>query len=277
VRTIDTGPTWHIDTIRLLSQLLYADNDVIALALYGSALRPEDLDAWSDIDALIVVRNGTMSRFFPSTDWLEPLGGIFAREQYAGSDTNTTRLCFEDLRKLDLVFATASSLREIDAWPRVPFAGGLDIRFTRDPQLTRRLEQPFPAPHYTPPPAETFETLVSSFWFRAMVAVAKVARNDLVIGLHLALGLLQDACVLAMMLRDRAEGTDVHRTGGKANETVATFADVLRPATVEGVLDLIEASGRTFDHLAGEWSTEYQTRLIALSVAVARARAARGR
>ena len=269
--------TRHADTIERLTNLLQADEDVVTLALYGSALEPERLDLWSDVDAFIVVQDDAMARFFPSTDWLAPLGTPFAKEQFAGEPTRTTRICFEDLRKLDLVLTTRSEAQRIDTWSQVPFVEGARICFSRDQEITQRLNRRFPRPTYAPMTHQAFEALADAFWFRAMVAVSKVARDDLVIALHLALSLLQDGCLLAMLLRDRAEGTTVHRTGGMANEIVATFTETAQPPTADGILNLIVASGRIFDRLAGIWSTAYRPKMAPLSAAVARARAERDR
>lgn len=263
--------TWHASTLNRLTHLLAGDPDVVAVAAYGSVLCPLDLDEWSDVDVLIVIRDGETARFFPTTDWLQPLGDIFAKEQFAGEYAGTTRICFEDLRKLDLTITTESDLRMVDRWPHVSFAGGLQVLFSRSTEISERLDGEFPSPQFTPPTDQVFAEMVDGFWFRAMVAVSKVARDDLVIALHLALGLLQDGCVLAMMLRDREEGTNVHRTGGMANEIVASFENTAQPPTVEGILDLIKAGGVIFDNLAARWSTSCRPRMAWLEESIAHA------
>jgi hypothetical protein len=122
------------------------------------------------------------------------------------------------------------------------------------------------------PSAEQFTTLADGFWFRAVVAISKVVRGDRAIALHLALGLLQDACVLAMMLRDRATGTNHHRTGGMANDIVNTFPGAGLPPTAMGILDLVEGSARIFDRLAGSWNGSYASRFEVLLTALDLAR-----
>ena len=47
---------------------------------------------------------------------------------------------------------------------------------------------------------DAFEALTNGFWFKAIVAVQKVVRGDLLVALHLSLELAQECCVLAMML-----------------------------------------------------------------------------
>lgn len=252
--------------------LCRAEADVMSMAIFGSVLRPQDLDDWSDIDVLIVVRDNALQRFFPSTAWLEPVGRIFAREHFSGDTASTTRVCFEDLRRLDLTIATESSALRIATWPQVAFADGLHVLFSRSAEVSACLAGPFKKSGHTLPSTEQVETLIDAFWFRALVAVAKVARDDLVIALHLTLSLYQDCCVLTMMLRDRDTGTNQHRTGGMANDVVATFADTERPPTPLGILDLIEATGRILDRLAASWSDGCQPGLPILQPAIDLAR-----
>lgn len=270
----DKALSWHSSMTDALTHLLLADQDVVLLGVFGSAQRPGELDAWSDLDVLVVVRDKAMPRFYPSTTWLEPLGRLFAREQFDGDAASTTRVCFEDLRRLDLVIAAESSARRVNSWPQVAFANGIRVLFSRSAQIDACLAGPLRASAYTPPSAEQFARLADGFWFRAIVAIAKVARDDLVIGLHLALGLYQDCCVLTMMLRDRATGTGQHRTGGVANDSVATYSGTAQPPTAEGILNLVEATGRIFDRLALSWSESYRPRIEQLQAAVDLARKA---
>ncbi len=259
--------------IEALTDLAHDDPDVTVLALYGSGVRPHEFDAWSDADVLVVVRDGAMARFFPTTAWLAPLGRVFAREQFSGDVANTTRVCFDDLRRLDLVIASESSARNVATWSHAPFATGLRVLLSRSAEISVCLAGPLQTGAYSPPASEQFSALTDGFWFRAVVAISKVVRDDRVIALHLALGLLQDACVLAMMLRDRATGTTQHKTGGIANDIVADFAGTVQPPTPLGILDLVESSARIFDHLASSWSTSYEPRFNILLPALGQARA----
>ena len=85
----------------------------------------------------------------------------------------------------------------------------------------------------------------------------KVVRDDRLIALHLALDLVRDCCVLGMMLRDRLEGTHIHREGGIGNTVVADLQNTHADYTRNGILDIIEQSAVQFDRLASEWSEAY--------------------
>jgi hypothetical protein len=117
---------------------------------------------------------------------------------------------------------------------------------------------------------------VNSFWFKGMLAVTKVVRNDLLIALHLALEMVQDCCVLGMLLRDRLEGTAHHRHGGVGNETVSQLAPTRQPYTASGILDSLEQSSLAFDRLAAQWSDDYQEQRHPLLAGINTARQALG-
>ena len=252
---------WHDAAVQRLTALLQTDPDVLALAVFGSYLQPQThLDIWSDLDILLVVRDEAMERFYPGVDWLAPLGSVSAHESSSGAFQNTTRLCFEDLRRIDLVVTTESGLEQVKDWPRVPFWKDVQVLFSRSAQVHQGLSRTFERPELPLVPAEQFETMANRFWFKGVMAVQKVARYDLLIAYHLTLDMVRDCCLVGMMLRDRAEGTDHHRQGGIGNRLVAELASIQQPPTALGILTMIEESSAVFDDLAARWSESYQAR-----------------
>ncbi|HET8631871.1 MAG TPA: nucleotidyltransferase domain-containing protein [Thermomicrobiales bacterium] len=275
--TSDEGPRagagWQEGLARELAALLEPDAGVRALALFGSAARGgEACDAWSDVDALVVVDGRARERFYPAPGWLRQLGDLYAWDQSAGEFAATTRVCFRDLRRLDLVIATEAALARIADWPRVPFWGGVRVLFSRSAVADHALAGPFarPAPPLLTP--EEYAALANRFWFKATLAVGKVARGDLLIALHLALDLVRDCCVLGMVLRDRETGTAHHREGGSGNEVVAGLAGAAQPYTAAGILESVEQSAVAFDRLARRWSAGYREQRGPLLALIERAR-----
>jgi hypothetical protein len=257
--------------------LLEGDPDVAALGVFGSgagAERAAGKDAWSDLDAAVVVRDGTLNRFFPGLAWLGPLGGVFASEQSGGPRSCTTRVCFADFARLDLVLTNEGALERVAEWPRVPFWDGCRVIFSRSEAAARALRRRYPPPGPGDLDPGAFATLAGAFWFKAVQAVLKVVRGDRLIALHLSLDLLRDCCLLEMLLRDRDTGTSVHRDGGRGN----AFVDGLRgspPGYEPGaILDLVEECAALFDRLGGAWSPGYEPRRAALAPWIAQARAA---
>lgn len=64
--------------------------------------------------------------------------------------------------------------------------------------------------------------------FVAALAVTRLGRGDRLIGTHLVLELLQACLVQGMLLRDRDEGTTVHRSGGPGDRLASEVAEIAR-------------------------------------------------
>ncbi len=151
---------WREDTIQQLHDLLCVDPDVIALAIVGSGTHA-GLDAWSDIDALLVIQSTALERFYPTLAWLEPLGRVYAVDQHRDASRAVSRVWFDDMRLVDVVITTESALQRDARWSQLPDGGGSRVLFSRTPALKRLL----PALGATPPspdtPNEAFQSLVN--------------------------------------------------------------------------------------------------------------------
>ncbi len=254
---IKTG-LWHDAAIDELTALLRPDESVRALILTGSCVQPRVKDTWSDIDVVVVVDNAARNRFYPSTDWLASLGDLFAVDQSSHSNWLTTRVCFTDMRRVDFSFIKESALQQTAEWNYNPFSAGSRVLFSRSPIVKAALEH---TPEPPKPPVFTidqFQTMANHFWFKGMLSVNKVMRNDLLIGLHLALDMVRDCLVLGMLLRDRAEGTNHHRLGGAFNHVTDQLNVLQHRYTPTGILGIVEQNSIVFDELAAQWSGSYQ-------------------
>ncbi|MGH2535606.1 MAG: hypothetical protein ACRDJW_25390 [Thermomicrobiales bacterium] len=261
---------WQETLIQQLRALLLPDAAVKAMVLVGSGASGR-FDAWSDVDALLVVAPEAYRRFFPSLAWLAPLGEIYASEQHPGELSAVSRVCLRDMRRFDTIVTTEAALARHAEWPSIPFATGSRVIFSRSAVVDAVLAGPFAPPSSPRLTAGEFDAMASRFWFKATVAVPQVVRGDLLVALHLNLDLIEDCCVLAMMLRDRATGATHHRDG-VGNDAVAMLEPTRRPHTPVGILDSIEQSAIAFDRLAARWSDGYQARRQPLQVWIAEAR-----
>jgi hypothetical protein len=70
-------------------------------------------------------------------------------------------------------------------------------------------------------PVGAMAGLVSDFQLDAILAAVKAAREDVLIGAHLTLGLARHVLWAAMLLRDRDTGTTHHRHGCTPRDTWA--------------------------------------------------------
>jgi predicted nucleotidyltransferase len=250
---------WQEATLGDLTRLLQPNEAVRALVLFGTAAQPGQ-DLWSDVDLLLVVDEAAKARFHPATDWLAPLGELYTWEQSADRFRSVTRACFSDFRRIDVVITTEAALEQVGDWPGVPFWKGTRTLFSRSPRVDRVLAESFVCPPPQLPTPDEFQAMVNGFWFKGVLAVTRVVRDDLLIAVHLALEMVQDCCVLGMLLRDRSEGTAHHWHGGAGNPVVARLAPTCQPYTAAGILDSLEQSSIAFDRLAREWSDAYQAR-----------------
>lgn len=234
---------------------------VVGLLLFGSLSQPHfQPEEWSDIDILIIVRDGTLDSFFPAVDWLAHFGRLYTYSQSADDFTYTTRACFEDFRRMDAVITTETECSQIDRWSSVPFASGARVLFSRAKVVDELAGRVYPQKKFKAATDEQFLELVRNFRFKSMLAVYKIIRQDLLIALHLSQDLVRDCCVLAMMLRDRESGTNIHKQGGPWNRYVTQWGRIQQPFTSMGILDSIKASNEIFEQLAREWSPGYQER-----------------
>lgn len=250
---------WQDSVLSDLISYFEPDEDVLGLVLFGSFSKPEfHPDDWSDLDILVVVKDNRLGRFFPTTEWINHFGRLYTYSQSSDDFKCTTRACFENFNRIDFVITTEGKLEEISKRVEIPFYSGLKVLFSRSKVVDEIATQKHSQQEVLPAAQEQFLEMVRDFRFKSMLAVYKVVRNDLLIALHLAQDLIRDCCVLGMMLRDRATGTNIHKHGGIGNQLVAQLDVTQKPFTSGGILDSVRESNEVFEKLACEWSSDYQ-------------------
>lgn len=225
---------------------------VRALILAGSGAAPETLDAWSDVDLVVLTGPAQAGAMFADRRWLADIGGVFASNTSSGPDRWTIRVCFDDLARVDFILADEAGLAALRAdgplshGERVVFGaiGGTDGPHPH--------QAPTPAPPATEPAGDAVARLGGELRWNAVLAAVKVARGDLLIGTHLALAAAQAPLVLAMLLRDRRTGTRHHRRGDGRFPPAWT-----RPLPTVGdpaqVLDLLAWAAEAWSALLPQW------------------------
>lgn len=265
--------TWHEETIEQVRHLFAGMPAVQALAVFGSSYDASALrDEWSDLDIVVVVDTSALSEYHPNTEWLDALGEIYTYEQSSGPFTHVTRCCFRDGRKIDFVFVTAETMENTRDWPQLPWWNGAQVLFSRSETASAAFA------HLSTPPtpalmnSKAFAAMIHAFRFKGLLAIDKIARNDLLIAQHLILAMQQDYCVLGMLLRDRITGTSHHRKGGIGNELITRLPIYRFPGNAEGLLDSIEQLVPLFDDLAFQWSEDYIADTAPIRSAIERVR-----
>lgn len=260
---------WHIQAVEQLSQLFDKELDARAFVLSGSLADSEvQEDAWSDVDVKIILADRAWDRYYTSTAWLFSFGRFIGAERHENPLAKTLRVCLEGFRRFDLTFVVESAVQNGSVWEHDLFHPADVVLWSRLPDLETRIAS-LPRPTaYQDMPWEEIEILVDAFWFKAAVAITKVVRNDLLIGLHLALDLARDSLVLQMIRRDRAKQTTIHRTGGWGNELVARFALNGQADSGEEILNFIQLGCERFDELISELLPNYSPRSSLLLPAI---------
>lgn len=250
---------WHETMLDKVISHFEPNKNVAGLLLFGSYSKTEaQYDDWSDIDILLVVQNDKLEKFFPTIEWVDTFGKLYTYTQSSDEFICTTRTCFENFSRIDFVITTEEKLTKLDQWSSVPFSTGAKIVFSRSKIVDEVARQNIQPREFSPATEDQFSGLVRDFRFKSMLAVYKVVRHDLLIALHLSQDLIRDCCVLGMLLRDRAMGTNIHKHGGTGNQLVAQLGTTQKPFTSIGILDSIQASHEIFEKLACEWSPTYQ-------------------
>lgn len=233
----------------LLSQLtaiLQGYEEVVAVAINGSVARGE-ADEWSDLDLVVVVTD--MEPFYPQIAWVRPLGEIFTYSQSGNKFHATTRIVFDDLRRLDLSFYAHESVLQLGRQDHVSFWNGAKVIFSRSEPISAKLAATYASPE-NKFSHKDFAAMANDFWFKAVLAVTKIARDDRLIAAHLVLDCLRDVMVLAMVERDRSTGTSIHRSGGMGNVFVEQLPPVnnFSAASLLGVLEQTAYQFETISH-----------------------------
>lgn len=266
--------TWQARAIERLSEHFKADPDARAFIVTGSlADTSVEEDLWSDVDVKVIMADHAVDRYYLSVAWLQPFGQIIGAERHEDRFTRTLRVCLEGFQRFDLVFVAESALEKPPAQDEDLFPPPCALVWSKVSDLEARMasRQPAPATYQEISEAE-IDRMAESFWFKAAVAITKVMRNDLLIGLHLALDLVRDCLVLQMMRRDREKRTRVHRTGGWGNDLIDRFSWEQQEHSPLKILDIVAQSGALFDDLAADLSPGYRRRWPLLSPSLEAAR-----
>jgi predicted nucleotidyltransferase len=264
---------WQQSIVSQISRILRDDPEAKAFVLIGSLAQKEvQVDEWSDVDAVVILTETALDRYFLSVEWLGSLGRPIGVERHEAGSAKTLRVCLEGLRRIDLTLVPESALADASSWEHNLLAEPYVILWSRIDGLEAKMS--------TLPSAQPFRDIsdaeithrADEFWSKASVAVVKVLRSDLLVAAHLVLDLVRDCLVLQMIRRDREKGTTVHRTGGFGNEIVAKLWTGGQGSSPDEMLSLLERSCLVFDELASFLWDGYEERTRHLLPAIERAK-----
>ena len=253
--------TWHEKTLTQLKDFLHNFESIQAVSVVGSLAQDQvQPDYWSDIDLLVVVSDQAIDQFYPGTDWLTPIHPVYTTSHSQDPPLYTLRVCFSDMRRIDFIFLLASAFENHNFSNLYHHKKSHDVLFSRSLEIEKVLKKENRARPVEPDPNIQFIDMSNDFWFKGILAVYKVVRNDLLIATHLALDLMRDCLVLRMMLRDRRQGSKHHRIGGVGNEFIDQMNTQPAEYSSNGILKIIENYSQFYDSLAKEWSSDYEAK-----------------
>lgn len=249
---------WQARTLRAMAATVAADEGIAEIWTYDPAGAAE-LDEWRDLDvALVAPRPEAVTvtdpewRGFPVPVWA-----------YQAADTPTTegtaiRVVGTGGERINVnVVGTRAELpegaRRIDEVGNVDTAGDV-VGFGAAAALQGRTSDDRSM--------ASVPAAVNGFRFTAARAVVEAARNDLLLGGHLALDLPRSCLALSMRLREReaaTTGSDGPEVTDSWNEILERALDVVPDAAAgqSDILDLVDASAGLFDELAALYWPDY--------------------
>ena len=167
----------------------------------------------------------------------------------------------------DLTHRIASELAPVFASSRDDSPGRCGLRLVlrdlRRLDITVESARSATPPSSSPPKRQSGSELAgiaNAFRFDAVLAATGAARQDMLIGAHLALQLPRHLLVVAMILRDRHAGTTHHRFGGSRWDLwVTRLSDAPDPYTRGGLTAAIRFYLPVLDELLAEEEPEVIT------------------
>lgn len=187
-------------------------------------------------------------------------------QQSSNDHVNTTKIVFEDFKKLDLIVTSKSRILKGE-----PFWTKQKIVFFHSEEIKQQLENIKLNSKSLDLTEYDLGRLSNDFWFLSYTAVTKVMRDDLLIALHLTLDLYRYCIILGMWLRARETGTNIHRVGGLKNDLIENMDIKIDDFSKKGMLNCIEKCGEEFDKLASEWTADYIERFIKFKTILSKA------
>ncbi len=245
---------WHERLVGAIRAHLVADARVLGLAVVGSLAGDGALaDEWSDLDLLVIAAD-THWPYPPAHEWLGRVAPLYGWETHETPAAGgwVTRAYLADGHRVDVVLAAERVLHSGDRAIGWMLRSDVRVVFSRSAALDGLLGRPPHPPADGLVPEPDLATLAAGFRFRALLAVGRIVRSDLLMASDLAHRLAMDCCLAAMLLRDRQTGTDHHRRGRPDEPYDSLLPAVPGSPTQATLLDAIEAISQAFWRL---WST----------------------
>lgn len=277
---------WQARTLRALAVTAAADEDITEIWTYGPAGAAEP-DEWSDLDvALVAPRPEALTVAEPV--WSRLSVPVWAYQAAGGASRGGgVRVVGTGGERINVSVVGARAELPEDARRVEEHLEGAEVVGFMAPggapvATGTGVDDPVPAAgeqngRPSDRPAASVPQAVNEFRFTAARAVVEAARNDLLLGGHLALELPRSCLALAIRLRELGAdpaGFDAVDPADSWNEILERALDVVPDAAAgrSGILDLVDASAGLFDELAALSWPDYVADWSGLTALLDRAR-----
>jgi hypothetical protein len=232
------------------------------------------MDRFSDLDTVVVIADAAVGRYYDSTGWLAPAGELFCVGRYEYPYEKLLELCFSGIRCVDVAIIPESSfLTPPPEWDMSPFSQKTITIFSRYPDTDVLVEKIGSLPEEKRGDPGTGGEYSEYFWSRAVLAVKKTMRNNLLAAANYTYSLAHQCLHLQIVKRNEHEGTGYHRIHGWGNGILDEIGRLECTNSPGAMLDTVERLCRAYDVLAAERFPGYRKRAGEFSVYIAEARA----
>ncbi|MFI9600564.1 hypothetical protein ACIHCX_11885 [Streptomyces sp. NPDC052043] len=217
---------WQATLVPLLRAFADEEPRIHELRPHGSAQgNCVGLDRWSDLDVLLITPEPVSMAEALAERIRSRCAPEFASNRSGDWHHYTLRVVLRDLRRIDISAAVPPGHAATAPRDKAgPGKGG------------------------------PMDELINDFRFDAVLASIKAARDDVLIGGHLALQLARHVLAAAMLLRDRDAGTTHHRFGGtKWDAWASVLGSAPAPYTRRGTTAAIRYYTNALADLTTAW------------------------
>ena len=229
--------------------------------LKGSLCKEDsNVDFWSDIDLAFVLGDKYDVKEFNVNTIIEELGNIVAYEEFEADNIVLKRVFLQGEKigySLDIMILNRVNLSS-------------DI-LGEESQLimSNRKSQVSDEVHINTEIIEEqgdeyiSDKNINEFWFKVVVAIKKIMRNDNLIGVHLVLDIIRELIVLQMINRDIKKGTSIHRYGDDEQIDILNKINInSEKINKESLLDIIDECAKYYDDEVSKLVNNYDNRYI---------------
>jgi len=242
---------WQTNEIRKITDYFKQLRNIKTVLLKGSVIE-NNQDYWSDIDLVIIFDN------LPNDiGWINKYKKIFTYFCSISLLKQVFRIIFEDFSRVDLILTTEDTLYSNTIFRNEILNDKIKLLYSQKVFIFSNLYNNL---SYKALNTKVSEKFINEFWFKAVLIIIKLKRDDLLISSHLLLDLYRDYLIVLMKIRDSDLNTNHHRFWGKYNESVK-FIDI-KFETNKSILNSLDQICIIFNSILKKVDQHYEDKYV---------------